>query len=152
MEREKQFWSPSTYECFRNNCQCSSACKNYELCQRIAKNKKDGQPPIKKAVANLLAEGISIPVAVTDSLVNCLNVSETKVLKLMVLNNMNRKEISKQLSMPEKTIHGIISNLYDKFSYGFSHTKFTIGNDFNDYAKQELIPELEKLEREGVGC
>lgn len=151
MSRPKLLWTESTYECFKNDCQCSENCKNFGVCQRIAKTTKDGEPPIKKIVDDLLTNGIAIPLAVTDSIADCLDPVDSKFLKLWILEGLSYKEISKKLGIAERSVYNRLLEMFNDYEYSYSHTR-NKSKDFQDWAKKSLLPELDKLEKVGVEC
>lgn len=150
-KREKLLWTESTYECFKNDCQCSSACKNYELCQRVAKTTKNGQPPIKKIVDDLLTKGIAIPLAVTDSIADTLDKKDSMLLRLWILEGLDYKTIGKKLKVTETTVYNRLLKMFGDFKYSYARKDY-VSEDFARWAKTELIPELDRLEKVGVEC
>lgn len=148
-------WTDSTYECYKNNCECSEKCKNFAICNRITRNENLKEPPIKKVVEELLEKGISIPYAVTGGLVNCLSTTEAILLKKIILEGKSVKEISKEIKRTEKSLSDCLVELSSKFSYSFSKRGRSTTHDKESllkYAKENIIPEMLELEKEGVTC
>lgn len=154
MSKVGEFWTESSFECYKNNCECSEKCSNYHLCKQIAKDTKDGIPPIKKVVSKLLSETDYIPFIVTRGVSDMLSVDDVKVLKHILLDNLSLEEVAEKMNCKVKNLQDRISRMMTKYSYNY-YSKRSMKRDFDNfkqYAKENIIPEVLEYEKVGVEC
>lgn len=150
----KVCWTKASFECYDRDCVCSPECSNYATCMRVVKDSKDGQPPMKKCVEELLTLGYAIPLAVTNGALSDITEMNAKVMKLWVLQGLNDKEIAATLGITEKASHEHRSMCYKAYKYYLPYTRgVRYDSDvFPNWAKEHIMDELERLERIGVVC
>ena len=144
------YWTPSSWECFKNNCICSEKCSNYETCQHIASQTKDKQPPIKKVVLDLIDGDISIPIAVTDYKLNVLSNNAVVILRMWLLDNLTIEEI---MAKTGQTRRGVIESLtlcVNRFECSYDYTcKQRKAKEFRKWALENLAEEIIEVEKQG---
>lgn len=147
------YWTKASFECYDNNCQCSERCSNYATCCRMAKQSKDGIPPMKHCVESLLTSGIAIPLAVTDGVVDCMSERDIEVLRLWA-KGLNPNEIANELKATLDEVENHRKRVYRFFSYGWEKPKnqYSYSDLFSLWARENLIPELDRLRKVGVSC
>lgn len=150
--QKRTLWTPSSWECFKNNCTCSKECSNYDLCQSIAKKTKDKKPPIKKAVLDLIENGVAIPLAVTGTKGDFMSLEHSTALYLWIVGGLTDKEIASRMNTTEKAIQEKKSIILRGFNYSYPHNRGNQVKNFREWAKADLIPELEELKKVGVVC
>lgn len=150
---KRTLWTPSSWECYKNNCECSEKCSNYKECQYIASQMADKKPPIKRAVMELIESGVAIPIAVTDYEVNCLSDEMVETLKYWLLDGLTREEIAKKMGITDRAVQEKIIAIMRPYEYAYAYKcPAKKAEAFEVWAKANLLPELEELEKVGVGC
>lgn len=154
----KTGWTPSSWECFKNNCNCSRDCKNYEICNYIKASSGVDTPPIKKVVEDLIERDIVIPIAVTDYSLSFATNDTVSILKLWLLDNLNYEEISKKT---EVTVRGvkermlaIMQKYENNLDYPVNRSKRYSNKAqlFRAWATRNLKDEILELEKVGILC
>ena len=121
---------------------------------KVAREKEDGIPPMKKAVEELLTQGCSIPLAVTDSVLDSMSELDTKVLKLWLLEGLPNDELGGRLNITARAVREHKLRFLDRFSYQIDARRYSNNKPeaFVMWAKESLVNELERLWKVGVEC
>lgn len=149
----RHLWTPASWECYKNNCICTEACSNFKECKYIASQRKDGQPPMKKSVDELLSSGVAIPLAVTGTKSDFMTSDLVKTLFYWVVEGLSDVEMASRFGITPSALRDKKSALLRGFEYSFKSTRpGQRSKDFKAWAEINLIPELEELKKVGVEC
>ena len=152
MVTKRTGWTPSSWECFKNDCICKKSCSNYEVCKYIAAKQKDKQPPIKRVVEELIDSDIAIPLAVTEYAFNFMTDSTYHVFKKWVVEKESFEKIATDMNLTERAVKERILAVMNKYDYEFGYTSDNIKKiaTFRKWATKNLMYAIEEIKEAGL--